>query len=133
MKFAEAYKKLGYRLDNHQTDWSAEKADGVCISIWKKLANWKSSPPYFDCFEVWPEEEPGSHKNGHKKRRRHIRRAFDELDGFVDVVLLSGTYGEGYEDAEPWERPGGRWKITRFDSSNGKFRAEVVLKGKEGS
>ncbi len=133
MRFADAYKKLGYKLDNHQTDWSAEKADGVCISIWKKLACWKPPPPYFDCSEVWPDEEPGADQIGHKKRRRHVQRAFEELHGFVDAVLLSGTYGEGYDDAEPCERPGGRWKITRFDPSNGKFRAEVVVQGKEGN
>ena len=132
MRFAEAYKKLGYKLDNHQTDWSAEKADGVCISLWRSLLN--RNPLYFDSFEVWPDEEPGANKIGHKKRTQHLKLAVEQFDRSVDVVLLNGVYGEGYEDAEPWgwRRRGGCWKITHFDEPTGKFRAEVVVQGKEG-
>lgn len=132
MKYAEAFKKLGYKLDNHQTDWSAEKADGVCISMWRDKVKWNASPPYFDTDEAWPDWEPGADKIGHRKRTQHIELARDKHDGFVDIVLRRGTYDEQHGDAEPWDwkSRGGRWKISRFVRSNGKFRAEVVVHGK---
>ena len=134
MRYAEAFRKLGYKLDNHQTDWSAEKEDGVCISIWSDRVEWKPSPPHFDTDEAWPDEEPGAGAIGHKKRTKHIQRACDEFDGFVDVVLRGGAYREQHGDAEPWDwkRRGGRWKVTQFDRSNGRYRAEVIVQEKEG-
>lgn len=132
MKYTEAFRKLGYKLDNHQTDWSAEGPDGVCISLWRDKVSWSPSPPVFDTDEAWPDGELGIDENGHAKRTRHIARAVDEFGGAIDVVVRQGTYRDRHGDTEPWDakRRGGRWKITRFDGPTGKFRAEVVVQNK---
>jgi hypothetical protein len=36
MQFVEAFDALGYAVQVPRQDWSAEKPDGVCISLWKK-------------------------------------------------------------------------------------------------
>jgi hypothetical protein len=132
MNYADAFKTLGYKLQNHQTDWSAEKTDGVCISMWRERLT-RKSPLHFDTDEAWPDGEPATNKIGFNKRTRHIETACEKFDGFVDVVLRDGAYGEQHGDSEPWnwKHRGGRWKITRFDPSSGKFRAEVVALGNE--
>jgi hypothetical protein len=130
MKFVEAYNDLGYSLGNHRQDWSAEKPDGVCISLWKVEIQWQPSPPVLDGFSLWPDGVPGSERPGFAKRLRHLKRAATEFGGDVDVVVLHGTPGKGYGVAEPWRR-GSKWRITRFDPTNGNFRAEVIVDGKE--
>jgi hypothetical protein len=133
MRYTEAFKKLGYTLDNHQTDWSVANENGVCISLWQeKLV--RKLPPYFDTDEAWPDGEPGTTTTGFKKRTEHIKIACEEFGGFVDVVLRDGSYQGRHGNSMPWDwkRRGGRWKITEFDPSNGIFRAEVVVPEKEG-
>ena len=36
MQFVEAFEHLGYNVEAPRQDWSAEKEDGICISLWKK-------------------------------------------------------------------------------------------------
>ena len=130
MLYTEAFKALGYQLENVRQDWSAEKPDGICISIWKKEAAWTPPPPHVDFFELYPEGGgEWTWKSGHKKRRDHLQRAIAEFQGVVDVVIVSGTPGESYEDADPWfpaKRRNHVWKVTRFDPASGLFRAEAI-------
>jgi hypothetical protein len=131
MRYAEAFKKLGYRLGNPQNEWSAANENGVCISLWRDTLI-KKSPLHLDTDEAWPDGEPAADSIGFKKRTKHIETACAKFDGFVDVVLRDGAYEGQHGVSEPWDwkRRGGRWKITQFDPSNGEFRAEVVEQGK---
>ena len=127
MNFAEAFKKLGYALESVRQDWSAEKPDGVCISLWRKTMFHQGGMPYLDLWELHPDGGAWEQKSGHAKRTRHISRAVEHYDGKIDVVLVTGEPGVSYQDAEPWDRVkrGGYWKITKFDPESGFFRAEI--------
>ena len=127
MNLVDAYKALGYRLANPRQDWSAESDHGVCIALWKDEIAWTPLPPSFDCYALWPADMPDPTRAGHKKRLRHLDRAEREFGGKVDVVILRGKPGEGYGEADPWERPGSIWRISSLDRTSGKFRAAVEL------
>ena len=83
MKYSEAFAALGYDLQSVRQDWSAEKSDGVCITIWKRGMDWKTmssdSRTRARDIEVWGK------KSGNKKRKLHARRALDEFDGWIDA------------------------------------------------
>jgi hypothetical protein len=128
MKLTEAYKRLGYTLDNHQTDWSAAKPDGIAIAIWQREMGVHDRLPYFDTRSI-PVAPETDIRIGHAKRLKHLERARDEFDGRLDVILLSGIPSEGaYRSADPWQvqSRGGFWKLKEFDPTTGHFRVEVV-------
>lgn len=130
MGFKDAFEALGYTLSNHQTDWSAENADGVCITLWRCDLELSSEKlPFYDMRFERPLPE-WTEKIGHRKRRSHLARAVDEFGGRVDVVLLHGPSGGPQTGADPWikEERGKGWHITRFDETDredGSFRIEI--------
>jgi hypothetical protein len=127
MKFVEAFDALGYKLSNHQTDWSAEGERGVCITIWKEETGTMDGLLYFDSkkhagpIEIW------GGKVGNSKRTKHLNRAKTDFAGLVDVVILHGTPGKSYDVADPWfvEKRGGRWRIQYLDEESGHFCVRV--------
>ncbi len=127
MQFTEAFKKLGYKLDAHRTDWSAANEQGVCVTIWRKEMGadgerlWHDSRIHADPIEQW------NHKPGHSKRIKHLKKAVAEYDGLVDVVIVQGEPGVSYESAAPWEpdQRGHRWRVTFFDEAIGHWVVET--------
>ena len=123
--FVEAFSILGYQLSNHQNDWSAESERGVCITIWEKEIAAKDSLPWFDTEKhAGPHQTWGS-KPGNNKRKKHLARALAEFGGRVDVVILKGTPGVSYGEADPWQKKG-HWQIDSFDTDTGHFSVRVV-------
>jgi hypothetical protein len=127
MKYVEAFNKLGYEVPNPRQDWSAEKSDGICITLWEKEVVWQPSPPKLDIWKVHP-GAPGEWTKlpGNKKRIRHLKRALSEFGGWVDVIIVSGTPGKGYGDASIWEperRRNHAWRIRKLDEVTGFFSA----------
>ncbi len=130
MQFVEAFNDLGYTVKAQRQDWSAEKEDGICISLWKKEMGtrdgllWMNTHVHADPIENWRQ------KPGNTKRIRHLRRALREFGGRVDVVIVSGEPGVSYGTAQPWlaegERAGSFWQVTELDDETGHF--EVVLR-----
>lgn len=130
MNYVEAFNSLGYDVPNPRQDWSAEKSNGICITLWKVQVDWTPLPPSFN---LWALHEPGKtdweHLPGHAKRCRHIERAVSEFEGKVDVIIVSGEPTEGYGTADPWlplERHDHSWFVTKFDSETGFFSATVA-------
>jgi len=127
MQYVEAFNSFGYDVPSPRQDWSAEKADGICITLWKAEVDWTPPPPRID---LWLRANPGTTEwetlSGHKKRTSHLSRALSEFDGWVDVILVSGTPGEGYGNADPWlppQRANHKWRIKKFDGATGWFSA----------
>ena len=128
MQFVEAFNSLGYQVPTWRTDWSAEKADGICLSLWAQETDWKQlvmdTRLHAGALEQW------GWKPGNRKRVLHARRALEEFDGWVDVVKIEGVPGEGYGSASPWlpaERRGRRWRITYLEDDTGHLRMEAQL------
>jgi hypothetical protein len=128
MRYSEAFADLGYTLDSPRQDWTAEKAGGVCITIWQSEMSMKDGRPWLDTrlhcgpLEIWLETP------GNKKRKRHLQRALTEFGGAVDVIIVRGIAGEKVDGASPWraqERQGFKWRITDFESETGHFTAEA--------
>lgn len=128
MQFVRAFEALGYRLGNVQQSWSAEKNNGVCISLWRAEMSVKNGKAWMNSREHAGPLELWRHKNGNTWRRAHLARALAEFEGYVDVVIVHGEPGGPYKDADPWDIAGrkGRWRITEFDPETGHFGAEVV-------
>ncbi|SFJ97726.1 hypothetical protein SAMN03159338_2819 [Sphingomonas sp. NFR04] len=84
---------------------------------------WMDTRVHADALENW------QNKPGNRKRVLHLRRAVDEFDGRVDVVIVSGDPGVSYGTAQPWMDEGNRagtfWKISNLDEATGHF--EVAL------
>lgn len=125
MQYVEAFRSFGYNLPNPRQDWSAEKPDSVCITLWKSEIDWTPPPPRMD---LWQGAQPGTTEwemlPGHKKRTAHLARAMAEYSGWVDVIIVSGFPGKGYGDADPWlpsKRANHRWRVNRFDPATGWF------------
>jgi hypothetical protein len=126
MKFVEAFNSLGYDVPAWRTDWSAEKADGICLSLWTRETDWNSL--VMDTRTHAGDIHKWGAKPGNKKRIGHARRALDEFDGWVDIVKIEGVPGESYGSASPWrpdERHGKQWRITFLDDSTGDLRLEA--------
>ena len=129
MGFVEAFEKLGYVVEAQRQDWTAEKPDGVCISLWRKEMGsregmlWMDTRVHADPIENW------DHKPGNRKRIRHLQRALTEFGGEVDAVIVSGEPGVSYGTAQPWIPEGLRaetyWLITDFDENSGHFAVEL--------
>ena len=133
MKFVEAFMSLGYDVAAPRQDWTAEKRDGVCISLWRKEMGMREGMPWMDTRIHADPLENWQHKPGNRKRIQHLRRAINEFGGRVDVVIVSGEPGVSYGTAQPWIDEGGRsgttWEIVNLDEETGHF--EVVLRRTE--
>lgn len=132
MDYTEAFRKLGYDVAVPRQDWTAEKADGVCITLWKEQIRHPGGPLYLDLWELYPDGTAGEWVSlpGHKKRTRHLKRAVDEFGGRVDVILCSGTPGDRCKNPKPWllsERREKHWHVTKLDPESGFFRAEIAM------
>lgn len=128
MQFTEAFRKLGYSVSNIRQDWSAEREDGVCITLWTKEVDWKSltvdTRVHSDPNENWRA------KPGNRKRIVHLTRALSDFDGRVDVVNVHGEPGEGFGNASPWiaeERKGFMWRVLSVDPETGHFTAKAEV------
>ena len=130
MKYTEAFAALGYRLVDIRRDWSAENSEGVCISLWKKEMGQRDGLPFMNTRIHADPPANWQAKVGNRKRIGHLRRAVDQHDGRVDVVIVSGEPGVSYGTAQPWiaegQRAGTWWQVTEFDEATGDF--EVVLR-----
>lgn len=130
MQYVEAFERLGYSVEVPRQDWSAANEHGVCISLWKKEMGlqdglmWMDTRVHADPIENWAE------KSGNRKRIGHLRRALDEFEGRVDVVIVSGQPGVSYGTAQPWVAEGARagsyWEVFGLDEDSGHF--EVALR-----
>ena len=128
MQYAAAFEAMGYSLNSVRNDWTAVKADGVCVTIWKREIDWSewSMDSRVRCGPI----ESWQSKPGNKTRINHARRALNEFDGWVDAILISGKPGISYEDAQPWhpaEKGGKRWRIIYLDEANGHIRLEALI------
>lgn len=126
MQFAEAFKRLGYKLAVPRTDWSAESETGVCLSLWRSEIDWKSLT-----MDTRVHAGPPSTWNaaGNNKRKRHLATALERHAGWIDVVVVDGVPGKGVTRATPWnpaERQGLRWQVSEFESVIGHFTAKAV-------
>ena len=125
MKYAEAFKKLGYNLANPRQHWSCASERGVCLSLWRSEIDWKNRK-----FDTREDAGPVTTWNsaGANQRKRDLALARSDFDGWIDVVVVDGIPGEGVDEATPWlpaNRQGLRWRVTDFDEENGHFRAEL--------
>ncbi len=128
MNYTETFSFLGYSLESIRADWSAEKSDGVCITIRNAQIVPKSYPPRIDLWQLHPDGGEFVNKPGYIKRTRHLSRAVSDFGGKVDVILVDGDLEEPYKDAHPWdcEKRKASWMISKFDPESGYFCAEVV-------
>ena len=127
MNYAKAFKSLGYDLQSPRNDWSSENEKGVCVSIRRIQIQMRNRLPYIDTAVNSIPLASWSVKPGNTKRKRHLTRAIQELAGAVDVIIVDGTPGSAFVDAEPWDplQRGASWHITNFDPETGHFCAEV--------
>ncbi|WP_067111303.1 hypothetical protein [Sphingopyxis granuli] len=126
MRYGEAFAKLGYALTAPRQDWSAERDDGVCITLWRSEIDWKTltmdSRLHGGPLSDW------SGLPGNAKRIRHVKRALDEFGGAVDTIIVDGIPGQGVIGATPWnpdDRKGLRWYVTDLEEATGHIRLEV--------
>jgi len=125
MQYSQAFAKLGYTLVAPRQDWSAEREDGVCITLWRSEIDWKTltmdSRVHGGPLEQW------SNLPGNAKRIRHARRALAEF--VVDVIVVDGVPGQGVIDATPWnakDRKDIVWRVTELDEATGHIRMEAA-------
>lgn len=130
MKFTDAFHALGYRVAVPRQDWSAEREDGVCITLWTKELDWESMSVdtrlHAGPNDLWRT------KPGNRKGIAHLTRALDAFSGRVDVVTVHGEPGEGFGDASPWrpeERRGHTWRILAVEPERGHFQAQAKPDG----
>ena len=127
MQYGEAFTKLGYTLAVPRQDWSSERADGVCITLWRSEIDWKTLT--MDSRVRGGQLEQWSSLPGNSKRIRHAKRALAEFGGMVDVIIVDGVPGQGVTDATPWnpkDRKGLCWRITELDEITGHIRMEAT-------
>jgi hypothetical protein len=130
VQYSEAFGRLGYKLTSPRQDWTAEKDDGVCVTIWQSEMPHETGRPWLDTRIHCEPIEGWGHTIGNKKRIKHISRAVEEFNGNIDVVIVRGTPGSGVDDAFPWlpeNRKGYCWRIADFEPLTGHFRAETFL------
>ena len=138
MSRKKALEALGYEVKNDRANfWSVENETGVCITIWEdELRPNATDPRSFDLSELYTERQPFEDKKPHTDRIEHLKRARDQFNSRVDVVIIkakkptpkSGQNGREIKTARPWipeKNAGAFWKIINI-KSNGYFRAVVV-------
>lgn len=133
MQFVEAFERLGYDVEAPRQDWTAEKADGVCISLWRKEMGvegglmWMDTRVHAGPLQDWRD------KPGNRKRIKHLQRAVNEFGGRVDVVIVSGEPGVSYGTAQPWLAQGSRsgtyWQVQSLNPDNGHFEVRLCREG----
>ena len=131
MTLTEAYRRLGYRLENTRQDWSAASDSGVCLTVWIDELNEDEMVLDTQGGKVGPIKD-WRNKLGAKKREQHLAQAVRRDGGLIDVVLIRGKPGPKgaagqVSDANPWvrsKRPG-HWRIAAFDPATGHFRLQV--------
>ena len=127
MRYGEAFARLGYVLSNPRQDWTAGRADGVCVSLVRTEVDWKARPQRLDTrLNCDPISEWGV-KPGNRTRIAHITRAVAEFGGWVDAVIVDRRSGGEVQDAEPWQAAERkhRWRIVDFDATTGHFSIEA--------
>ena len=128
MQFAEAFKSLGYELKSPRQDWSAQKEDGVCISLWQvEIENAVSQRAFDSKVDAGPLELWAT-KPGNVKRKIHFEICKAQFDGWLDVVIVTGTPGQAYKSANPWkvaERHNHKWRLVHFENQTGHFKVEL--------
>jgi hypothetical protein len=129
MDYKAAFTKLGYYLRNHRQDWSAEKSEAVCITIWKLEIDWPTmvmdSRVSGSDIAIW------GGKQGNKKRTAHAKRALTDFGGWIDAILVDGIPGVSYGKAFVWipeERENRFWRVTFLDEITGQLRLEAQLR-----
>jgi hypothetical protein len=130
VKYAEAFKSLGYGLSSPRQQWTAQSDAGVCITLRRLLLQrregglWYNSELHGGDYSDW------GIKPGNKLRAEHLHHALTNYAGWVDVVLVEGKSSEEYGNAEPWrisERRGYRWRVVELTDETGHFCAETQL------
>ncbi len=127
MQYGQAFAKLGYTLAAPRQDWSAERTDGVCVTLWRSEIDWKTLT--MDSRVRGGPLEEWSNLPGNARRIRHARRALVEFGGMVDVIIVDGVPGQGVTDATPWnpkDRKGLRWRVTYLEDVTGHIRMETI-------
>lgn len=127
MKFTEAFESLGYTVEIPRQDWSAISEAGVCITIWRSEMAWDQGLLWLDTRLHAGPHEDWRGKPGNMKRKKHLLEAVNKFGGKVDVVIVNGTPGQGYEDAHPWKESErqAHWQIESLDFETGHFSARV--------
>jgi len=78
MKFTEAFEALGYELADFRQDWTAEKSDGVCISLWKKEMGtrhgllWMNTRVHADPIDQWRDKAGNRRRIASSPRARPV-------------------------------------------------------------
>ncbi len=127
MGFVESFNALGYSLPNNQGWWSAEREDGVCITLWQEeLTAGPDGLPVMLAERFGPPEEGWVKNPANGRRMKHLKRALEEFDGYVDAVIIQGRpSGAGsVKEGDPWTRPGSKWQVTRI-LEDGRFEARL--------
>jgi hypothetical protein len=123
MEYAQAFRKLGYELGNPRNDVSAENADGIALAI-IRIELEKSM--IFDTRDIPDWETKRMPLPGNQRRIQHLKRATEEFESRVNVVLFDRKSDGKSANAEPWIRPPSYWKVTHFDPTTGHHRVELV-------
>ena len=122
LSLKKAYEQLGYKLGRKsliEPHWSAEKADGVCLSLWSfeldghNKLDTKTQNDLSSCDAEL-----------NKVRIAHIKTAQEKFGGMVDVILLRGAPGNS--NPVPDTR---KWRIQYLDAISGDFGVEAVEGG----
>jgi hypothetical protein len=126
MRYAEAFKKLGYDLANPRQHWSCAGPHGVCLSLWRSEIDWKNRK-----FDTREDAGPVDTWNaaGANQRIHDLALVRNHFGNWIDVVVVDGVPGEGVDNATPWhpkQRQGLRWRVVWFDEETGHFRAELM-------
>jgi hypothetical protein len=114
-----AYESVGYTLlreGQMKPHWSAEKPDGICISLWASELKGKTKLDTLIDSDV---SKCDSKLN--RIRIEHLKRAKQSYHGLVDVIILNGIPGNS--KPKPDDR---KWKVTFLDEVTGDFAVEVV-------
>lgn len=86
MRYAEAFKKLGYDLPNPRQHWSCSSESGVCLSLWHQEIDWKNHK-----FDTREDAGPPDTWNaaGANQRRRDLAIAVDLQAAIFGQRLLA--------------------------------------------
>jgi len=122
----EAFQKLGYTLKSRY-DWSAEKHDGVCITLWEAEYEDVEGTSTLDTRINSDPIEEWRFKRGNKLRISLLKRACVEFGGAIDVVVREGTSKNNNGQADPWDerKRGMGWQVDWFDPETGHFKVSA--------
>ena len=136
MRYGEAFEALGFRLVAFREDWSAERDDAVCLTVWMKpqapghpAARREAESMVYDTRDGT--DDPAAwNASALRKRTLHAGRALGEFDGWIDVVCVwpSDRAGERVRTAVPWQprgRRGHRWRVAHLDEETGHIRLQT--------